>query len=1199
MSFTLVADTSARDATGAGHATTPAVDTTTADLIVITAASDTNATPTDSYSNTWTGLTARTVSGLTTRIWYCNPPSGKHGTGHTFTVTAGISSLCIMAFKGAEQVSVFDVENGATSASAASLATGSVTPTNNNSLVYTGVSANNQVQIQTVSAPFSQLDNQTGTSSAFSVSNAYEIQTTATARNPTWTDASAQVMAVAIAVFRSQVNRREPTGATLALTGATPGFGYLFYPGGASLTLTGKTPHFAYVDGALQVQIAGVDKTSSIIFDSILIRDVLNQPMTMQMVTLNGYHPAEGSQVIIKRGTFIIFKGAITATNQVYYGKPVNLSYVCSCIDQTYYLRKRVPFAQFDNQSASVIVGSLVATYSTFGTDGVQGGLTSLSQVYDGSQDLDQILTDIAKLVGANHYLDPTDNQVYMFQPSSAPTMTIDDNSTDVFNDPAMTISTDLTQIRNRVFIRGAGDTLDADVSEGETILPISKPSIFNPVGGQAFVEPATIISYDGVQDNTVPSGSLIGYGVTPDAPVTLALEFGSGLGVGVYEYAETWVTSAGETLPSPIATITTVDTFTLSNPTGTPSLNQYDNFIYFGNGTYPNYNATDTFGPHIGDTIQYAVSISTKSPFSNTDLTQETALSPYSSLQTVFQSTYAAGYGITCCRLQQLDWFAVTNPYGQGSDTFQNNLLNSGITGIHFWRKVNGGTATLVKTFWDIFQVVYNPAMMQDSQGPDTGSVPAPNATVAAKRKVSVTPTISSQAGVTSRRIYRSIVNGADLKLLTTYSDNVDTTPFHDTTADGSLGAAAPTSDTSGLQGALSNGSGFYTTSNVTFSTNGAATNATTTSPSFTSASYTFVAADVGAVLYIKSGTNWLPGRYTIVSVSAGAAILGQAIATTASPTNATWGVDYSTLPSPRYSFSDIAIGGANSSTFTSAANPVGVNFIGNVVSVNFSIGFILQRVVVLSVSGTTATCDKSIGTVSSTAGTGTLGGPPPATSVSVGQTYIPVTNIGVYQGTGGWVDSGHQLIRYGAIDTTTRRLTGIPSSGPGSIVAPIPFNTTLINVSTITGVVGMPESLAKTNIRIFIQRDNTESQSALAAIEGGDGIHEAAVIDNPDLTTDAAMAAVGDADLNDFSGSILTVNYVQHNLNIHTGKAVTITRTSPPVSGIFTIQDVTITRLWDLTAGPSYTVRGSNVKMTLQDILAQVITLLRAGGI
>src|SRR5271165_3169872 len=56
---------------------------------------------------------------------------------------------------------------------------------------------------------------------------------------------------------------------------------------------------------------------------------------------------------------------------------------------------------------------------------------------------------------------------------------------------------------------------------------------------------------------------------------------------------------------------------------------------------------------------------------------------------------------------------------------------------------------------------------------------------------------------------------------------------------------------------------------------TDGAATSANTTSPVFTSASYTFVAGDVGAWLFIYSGSGWYTGWYKIVSVASNAATL------------------------------------------------------------------------------------------------------------------------------------------------------------------------------------------------------------------------------------------------------------------------------------------------------------------------------------
>ena len=194
-------------------------------------------------------------------------------------------------------------------------------------------------------------------------------------------------------------------------------------------------------------------------------------------------------------------------------------------------------------------------------------------------------------------------------------------------------------------------------------------------------------------------------------------------------------------------------------------------------------------------------------------------------------------------------------------------------------------------------------------------------------------------------------------------------------------------------------NGGGFDFGAAVSFPTDGAATSANTASPVFTSASYNFVAGDVGAWIFIKSGTNWIPGWYKIVSVAANAATLDAAVghaplflsvnanstiglnatagmATVASPTTATWGVDYSQQDTSRITFTDMVIDGTTNTKFTSAANPVGKNFIGNIISVTSGTGFTVQRVLVVSTVTTTATCDKSLGTLSSTGGNGRMGG-------------------------------------------------------------------------------------------------------------------------------------------------------------------------------------------------------------------------------
>lgn len=175
---------------------------------------------------------------------------------------------------------------------------------------------------------------------------------------------------------------------------------------------------------------------------------------------------------------------------------------------------------------------------------------------------------------------------------------------------------------------------------------------------------------------------------------------------------------------------------------------------------------------------------------------------------------------------------------------------------------------------------------------------------------------------------------------------------------------------------------------------TDGAATSATGSSPVFSSASYNFVAGDVGAWVYIGAGTNWTKGWYQIASVAANAATLSAALgagvldayaglttvagcATTASPTGATWTIDYSQQNAAQFSYTDLTSVGTGL-TVSSSAKPFGAQQVGNVLVVTSGTNFNVGRYVVQSVSSGTATLRglANITTGAGVSGVGGLGG-------------------------------------------------------------------------------------------------------------------------------------------------------------------------------------------------------------------------------
>lgn len=248
------------------------------------------------------------------------------------------------------------------------------------------------------------------------------------------------------------------------------------------------------------------------------------------------------------------------------------------------------------------------------------------------------------------------------------------------------------------------------------------------------------------------------------------------------------------------------------------------------------------------------------------------------------------------------------------------------------------------------------------------------------------------------------------------------------------------------------SNGGGFNP-ANANMAADGAATSATGNSAVFTSASYNFVAGDVGAWLFIKSGTNWNPGWYQIASVSSNAATLSSAIgqgvvypgaflttngglmvpatvagvATTASPTSATWSVDYSQQSAAQFTYTDLV--SVTTTTITSAAFPFGKNQVGNLIRITSGTTWTLQVLEIVSVTTVTATVDKTVGGTGLTGGNGGQGGafkgPQVPNTIAVAGNTI-------------WIASGAYTISSTTSNVTLGRITAVANTlieGYGSL--------------------------------------------------------------------------------------------------------------------------------------------------------------------
>lgn len=198
--------------------TSTGIDTTGCDLLVANIFFSHGAKPaavvTDSKSNTWTAATKYNASDAANRFYWCKPTSV--GSAHTFTVGPPncYGGIIVLGFSGVKATSPLDQANGAFSSSASSLSTGSVTPTEDGELVIFAATTAGNINSVNVGTLQEVANGIGGTTYGGGVG--YEIQTTATTRNPSFSASTTNQMAASILTFKA-----EPASGVLVGKGLT------------------------------------------------------------------------------------------------------------------------------------------------------------------------------------------------------------------------------------------------------------------------------------------------------------------------------------------------------------------------------------------------------------------------------------------------------------------------------------------------------------------------------------------------------------------------------------------------------------------------------------------------------------------------------------------------------------------------------------------------------------------------------------------------------------------------------------------------------------------------------------------------------------------------------------------------------------------------------------------------------------------
>lgn len=285
---------------------------------------------------------------------------------------------------------------------------------------------------------------------------------------------------------------------TAAITGLTPNTTYYYrsYATNTDGTGYGTWENFTTDPAVYNITIGGVDRTTDIINQSIVVSDILNdQQNTLSFAMVDRSStgiPATDDEVIITLDdSSILFSGYIqklTLSTQSS-GEAIIL---IDCIDQSWLLDRCLVHKTYESYTDKEIIEDIVTTYcsgSGITTTNVIEGVT-IDQLSFNYIQPSQALRQICDLTGRNWYIDYDKDIHYFPLATEAAPFNIDSTNNDYSN---LKITKDNSQLKNRVYVRGGTRLSDAttystkgDGSKTKFVLPDKPHNVTISVNGSS-----------------------------------------------------------------------------------------------------------------------------------------------------------------------------------------------------------------------------------------------------------------------------------------------------------------------------------------------------------------------------------------------------------------------------------------------------------------------------------------------------------------------------------------------------------------------------------------------------------------------------------------------------------------------------------------------------------------------------------------
>jgi len=969
----------------------------------------------------------------------------------------------------------------------------------------------------------------------------------------------------------------------------------------------------------VRIILGGVDISQPgavprVIYKSMTIQDVVFDAPNTCRLTLLGGAPTVGQRLEIwlqPNDPILLFGGELQTVERTYKGRPSTVLHPCTAIDDTAAANRKRPLGQFTMTSATTVAQWLISTYAPgFSSAGVEANLPPVTVTFDGSEaGMKGCLTQVAKLIGGYWYFENKTLYLFVTPPGTSPDP-IDDSPKRFAHDPAITWAMEKSQVRTRVYGKGASTTIATTIAAGTDLVPVREATMFNPTGGKAIagVSPdgaaCLPLTYTGVQLGG--GGGLVGPGASPAAPPTLALAPGTEVNSGVHRYAVTFVTAAGESLAGPSAEITTgfLPSPTVAPTPGSPTAGgsiEAGTFQYgvtfvtasgetdltvssapvtttvgagvpapgttsaalrkvsgnLGNGVAYRYETTITIAGG-GETLPGAPSaaITPQPPATPSGVWGGSVLNVPGSMAPgfyVYALAYVSGGYETVLRIDTAQLRAVSSPSQGFQFTWFVASSDVRVTTLRLYRThcaptgVPDPATALYYLVTELANASAAAGYTDTKSDAQLGPQRIGTGAIGTPPGDQATVTVPTSGDV--RAVGRRIYrsdNGAPFRRLATINNNTETS-YIDTTASVATDPDAPTTDTSG--GAS------YQTVPLTGIPIG---------PAIVTARR----------LYRFTGG---PGWRVLATIANNTATT---YTDTAPTSGLSGGMPTNTAAANRVTIT-VPIGGATvtgRNLYRTIANDPQLKLLTTIAE-NTSTSY-------LDPWADSVLAGRPVPPVTDTSGL-----TQPSGQVPPGATTIIVANTAPFATAGGWavVGNGEQVIRYTGKTPTT--LTGIPASGSGALVAAVSYNSTITAAPTLSGVAGVTVTILQgAPIHVWVQRDDIAAQAYMVALDGGgDGVYEHIVSD--DRRSEASLIQICDAELALYSRPLVTVTYATRDLKTKSGKTVAITLTSPAINESLTIQDVAISDLGIVGVVPKFTVTASTVHHTFEAILQKLI--------